>query len=119
MEIQTLLEGEYDERSAVVTIRSGAEAARRGRLRADAVAYAACAYCERNGFKAKVMDTSYAKEAGIKSGHLPGGRAPYAYGRLSGGGRHSPSGTYPPFDKPGPPPDQLRCRGSGAAGRGH
>ena len=66
MEIQTLLDGEYDERSAVVTIRSGAGGV-------DAADFAQMLlrmylrYCERNGFKAKVMDTSYAEEAGIKS----------------------------------------------------
>lgn len=70
MEIQTLLDGEYDERSAVVTIRSGAGGV-------DAADFAQMLlrmylrYCERNGFKAKVMDTSYAEEAGIKSAHLP------------------------------------------------
>ena len=65
MEIQTLLDGEYDERSAVVTIRSGAGGV-------DAADFAQMLlrmylrYCERNGFKAKVMDTSYAEEAGIR-----------------------------------------------------
>ena len=53
MEIQTLLDGEYDERSAVVTIRSGAGGV-------DAADFAQMLlrmylrYCERNGFKAKV-----------------------------------------------------------------
>ena len=81
MEIQTLLDGEYDERSAVVTIRSGAGGV-------DAADFARMLlrmylrYCERNGFKAKVMDTSYAEEAGIKSATFQVD-APYAYGRLS------------------------------------
>ena len=81
MEIQTLLDGEYDERSAVVTIRSGAGGV-------DAADFAQMLlrmylrYCERNGFKAKVMDTSYAEEAGIKSATFQVD-APYAYGRLS------------------------------------
>ena len=66
MEIQTLLDGEYDERSAVVTIRSGAGGV-------DAADFAQMLlrmylrWAERNGYKAKVMDTSYAEEAGIKS----------------------------------------------------
>ena len=117
MEIQTLLDGEYDERSAVVTIRSGAGGV-------DAADFAQMLlrmylrYCERNGFKAKVMDTSYAEEAGIKSATFQVD-APYAYGRLSGEGGDPPSGTYLPVRQPGPPPDQLRRRGSGAAGRGH
>ena len=59
MEIQTLLDGEYDERSAVVTIRSGAGGV-------DAADFAQMLlrmylrWAERNGYKAKVMDTSYA-----------------------------------------------------------
>ena len=64
MEIQTLLDGEYDERSAVVTIRSGAGGV-------DAADFAQMLlrmylryWAERNGYKAKVMDTSYAEEAG-------------------------------------------------------
>ncbi len=66
MEIQTLMDGEYDERSAVVTIRSGAGGV-------DAADFAQMLlrmylrWAERNGYKAKVMDTSYAEEAGIKT----------------------------------------------------
>ena len=87
MEIQTLLDGEYDERSAVVTIRSGAGGV-------DAADFAQMLlrmylrWAERNGYKAKVMDTSYAEEAGIKSATFQVD-APYAYGRLSvEGGTH-------------------------------
>ena len=80
MEIQTLLDGEYDERSAVVTIRSGAG--------------------ERNGFKAKVMDTSYAEEAGIKSATFQVD-APYAYGRLSVEGGTHRLVRISPFDNQG------------------
>ena len=81
MEIQTLLDGEYDERSAVVTIRSGAGGV-------DAADFAQMLlrmylrWSERNGYKAKVMDTSYAEEAGIKSATFQVD-APYAYGRMS------------------------------------
>ena len=81
MEIQTLLDGEYDERSAVVTIRSGAGG-------------------ERNGFKAKVMDTSYAEEAGIKSATFQVD-APYAYGRLSVEGGTHRLVRISPFDNQG------------------
>ena len=87
MEIQTLLDGEYDERSAVVTIRSGAGGV-------DAADFAQVLlrmylrWAERNGYKAKVMDTSYAEEAGIKSATFQVD-APYAYGRMSvEGGTH-------------------------------
>ncbi|KFI69231.1 peptide chain release factor 2 [Bifidobacterium magnum] len=87
MEIQTLMDGEYDERAAVVTIRSGAGGV-------DAADFAQMLlrmyvrWAERNGYKAKVMDTSYAEEAGIKSATFQI-NAPYAYGRLSvEGGTH-------------------------------
>ena len=87
MEIQTLLDGEYDERSAVVTIRSGAGGVVAAEF-AQMLLRMYLRYCERNGFKAKVMDTSYAEEAGIKSATFQVD-APYAYGRLSvEGGTH-------------------------------
>ena len=72
MEIQTLLDGEYDERSAVVTIRSGAGG----------------------------MDTSYAEEAGIKSATFQVD-APYAYGRLSVEGGTHRLVRISPFDNQG------------------
>ena len=115
MEIQTLLDGEYDERSAVVTIRSGAGGV-------DAADFAQMLlrmylrYCERNGFKAKVMDTSYAEEAGIKSATFQVD-APYAYGRLSVEGGTHRLVRISPFDNQGR--RQTSFRGSGAAGRGH
>ena len=84
MEIQTLLDGEYDERSAVVTIRSGAGGV-------DAAG---------NGFKAKMMDTSYAEEAGIKSATFQVD-APYAYGRLSVEGGTHRLVRISPFDNQG------------------
>ena len=115
MEIQTLLDGEYDERSAVVTIRSGAGGV-------DAADFAQMLlrmylrWAERNGYKAKVMDTSYAEEAGIKSATFQVD-APYAYGRLSVEGGTHRLVRISPVRQPGPPSDQLRRRGSGAAGR--
>ncbi|NEG77977.1 peptide chain release factor 2 [Bifidobacterium avesanii] len=99
LEIQTLLDGEYDERSAVVTIRSGAGGV-------DAADFAQMLlrmylrYCERNGFKAKVMDTSYAEEAGIKSATFQVD-APYAYGRLSVEGGTHRLVRISPFDNQG------------------
>ena len=94
-----LLDGEYDERSAVVTIRSGAGGV-------DAADFAQMLlrmylrYCERNGFKAKVMDTSYAEEAGIKSATFQVD-APYAYGRLSVEGGTHRLVRISPFDNQG------------------
>lgn len=81
LEIKTLLSGEYDERDAVVTIRSGAGGV-------DAADFAQMLqrmylrWAERHGYKAKVMDTSYAEEAGLKSTTFQIS-APYAYGTLA------------------------------------
>ena len=99
MEIQTLLDGEYDERSAVVTIRSGAGGV-------DAADFAQMLlrmylrWAERNGFKAKMMDTSYAEEAGVKSATFQVD-APYAYGRLSVEGGTHRLVRISPFDNQG------------------
>ena len=81
LEVQTLLDGEYDERAAVVTIRSGAGGD-------DATDFAEMLmrmylrWAERKGYPVKVMDTSYAEGAGIKSATFEVD-APYAYGTLS------------------------------------
>ncbi|GAA3916274.1 peptide chain release factor 2 [Microbacterium invictum] len=81
LEVQTLLDGEYDDRSAVVTIRSGAGGD-------DATDFAEMLlrmylrWAERHKYAVKVMDTSYAEGAGIKSATFEID-APYAYGTLS------------------------------------
>ncbi len=81
LEVQTLLDGEYDDRSAVVTIRSGAGGD-------DATDFAEMLlrmylrWAERHKYPVKVMDTSYAEGAGIKSTTFEV-EAPYAYGTLS------------------------------------
>ncbi len=81
LEVQTLLDGEYDERGAVVTIRSGAGGD-------DATDFAEMLmrmylrYAERHDYPVKVLDTSYAEGAGIKSATFEID-APYAYGTLS------------------------------------
>jgi peptide chain release factor 2 len=81
LEVQTLLNGEYDEREAVVTIRSGAGGV-------DAADWAQILlrmylrWAERNGFSTQVGDISYAEEAGIKSATFEV-NAPYAFGNLS------------------------------------
>lgn len=99
MEIQTLLDGEYDERAAVVTIRSGAGGV-------DAADFAQMLlrmylrWAERNGFKTKMMDTSYAEEAGIKSATFQVD-AEYAYGRLSVEGGTHRLVRISPFDNQG------------------
>jgi len=81
MEVRTLMAGEWDERNAVVTIRSGAGGD-------DATDFAEMLmrmylrWAERHGYSAKVLDTSYAEGAGIKSATFEV-NAPYAFGTLS------------------------------------
>ncbi|MCX6406606.1 MAG: peptide chain release factor 2 [Propionibacteriales bacterium] len=99
LEVRTLLSGEYDEREALVTIRSGAGGV-------DAADFAMMLqrmymrWAERHGYPVEVYDTSYAEEAGIKSTTFAV-KAPYAYGTLS-----VESGTHrlvriSPFDNQG------------------
>lgn len=99
LEIRTLLDGEYDERHAVVTIRAGA-----GGIDAADFAHMLLRmylrWAEHKGYKAKILDTSYAEGAGIKSATFEV-EAPYAYGTLS-----VESGTHrlvriSPFDNQG------------------
>jgi peptide chain release factor 2 len=81
LEVRTLLAGEYDEREALVTIRSEA-----GGI--DAADFAAMLlrmylrWAERHRYPTEVYDTSYAEEAGIKSATFQV-KAPFAYGTLS------------------------------------
>lgn len=81
LEIQTLLSGEYDSRSAVVTIRSGAGGD-------DATDFAEMLmrmyvrYCEQKNYPVRILDVSHAEGAGIKSATFEVD-APYAYGTLS------------------------------------
>ncbi len=81
LEVRTLLSGEYDERDALVTIRSEA-----GGI--DAADFAAMLlrmytrWAERHNYGYEVYDVSYAEEAGIKSATFAV-RAPFAYGSLS------------------------------------
>ncbi len=81
LEVQTLLNGEYDDRDALITIRSeagGVEAADW----AEMIMRMYLRYCERHSFKVDILETSYAEEAGIKSTTFKVS-APYAYGTLS------------------------------------
>lgn len=81
LEVRTLLSGEYDEREALVTIRSGAGGV-------DAADFALMLqrmyirWAERHKYPVEIYDTSYAEEAGLKSTTFAI-RAPYAYGTLS------------------------------------
>jgi len=81
LEVRTLLSGEYDEREAVVNIRSGAGGV-------DAADWAEMLmrmyirWAEQHNYPVEVFDTSYAEEAGIKSATFVV-HAPFAYGTLS------------------------------------
>ncbi|GAA4186037.1 peptide chain release factor 2 [Gryllotalpicola kribbensis] len=81
LEVQTLLDGEYDALPAVVTIRSGAGGVDAADF-AEMLLRMYLRYCERQGWPTKVLDTSYAEEAGIKSVTFQVD-APYAFGILS------------------------------------
>jgi peptide chain release factor 2 len=81
MEVRTLLSGEYDEREALLNIRSGAGGV-------DAADWAEMLmrmyirWAEKHNYSVEVFDTSYAEEAGIKSATFAV-HAPFAYGTLS------------------------------------
>jgi peptide chain release factor 2 len=81
MEVRTLLSGEYDEREALLNIRSGAGGV-------DAADWAEMLmrmyirWAEQHKYAVEVFDTSYAEEAGIKSATFAV-HAPYGYGTLS------------------------------------
>jgi peptide chain release factor 2 len=81
MEVRTLLSGEYDEREALLNIRSGAGGV-------DAADWAEMLmrmyirWAEKHHYPVEVFDTSYAEEAGIKSATFTV-HAPFAYGTLS------------------------------------
>jgi peptide chain release factor 2 len=81
LEVQTLLDGEYDERPAVVTIRAGAGGVDAADF-AEMLLRMYLRWAEQHGYPVKVMDTSYAEEAGIKSATFEVD-APYAFGTLS------------------------------------
>lgn len=99
IEIKTLLDGEYDERHAVVTIRAGVGGVDAADF-AEMLLRMYLRWAERHGHKTKVMNSSYATEAGLKSVTFEV-QAPYAYGTLS-----VESGTHrlvriSPFDNQG------------------
>jgi len=80
-EVRTLLSGEYDEREAMVTIRSEAGGVDAADF-AEMLLRMYLRWSERHGYNTEVYDTSYAEEAGIKSATFQV-KAPYAYGTLS------------------------------------
>nr|WP_207623310.1 peptide chain release factor 2 [Dermacoccus nishinomiyaensis] len=81
LEVRTLLNGEFDEREAVVTIRAGAGGVDAADF-AEMLMRMYLRWAERHGYPTKVMDTSYAEEAGLKSVTFEV-NVPYAFGNLS------------------------------------
>jgi len=81
LEIQTLLDGEYDARPAVITIRAGAGGVDAADF-AEMLMRMYLRWAEKHKYPVTVMDTSYAEEAGIKSATFEVD-APYAFGTLS------------------------------------
>lgn len=81
LEIETLLNGEYDHRNALVTIRSEAGGVDASDW-AEMVMRMYLRYCEKKEYQVQILDTSYGEEAGIKSVTFKV-EGPYAYGSLS------------------------------------
>jgi peptide chain release factor 2 len=99
LEVRTLLSGEYDERDALLTIRSGAGGVDAADF-AEMLMRMYIRWAERHKYPVEIYDTSYAEEAGLKSATFAI-KAPYAYGTLS-----VESGTHrlvriSPFDNQG------------------
>jgi peptide chain release factor 2 len=81
LEVRTLLSGEFDERDALVSIRSGAGGVDAADF-AEMLQRMYTRWAERHQYGVEVYDVSYAEEAGIKSTTFAI-KAPYAYGTLS------------------------------------
>ena len=99
LEVRTLLNGEYDSREAVVTIRAGAGGVDAADF-AEMLMRMYLRWAERHGYPTKVMDTSYAEEAGLKSATFEV-NVPYAYGNLSVEGGTHRLVRISPFDNQG------------------
>jgi len=81
LEVRTLLNGEYDEREAVITIRSGAGGVDAADF-AEMLMRMYLRWADRHGYPTEILDTSYAEEAGLKSATFEV-KVPYAYGNLA------------------------------------
>ncbi|MGO1522571.1 MAG: peptide chain release factor 2 [Nesterenkonia sp.] len=81
LEIVTLMSGEYDELDAVVTIRAGAGGVDAADF-AEMLLRMYTRWAANRQWDVKVLDTSYAEEAGVKSATFEV-KAPYAFGTLS------------------------------------
>ncbi|GCD90971.1 peptide chain release factor 2 [Nocardioides sp. LS1] len=81
LEIRTLLNGEYDAREALVSIRAGAGGVDAADF-AETLMRMYVRWAEQHKYPVEVFETSYAEEAGLKSATFAI-HAPYAYGTLS------------------------------------
>ncbi|WP_279403293.1 peptide chain release factor 2 [Arthrobacter sp. JCM 19049] len=81
LEVVTLLNGEFDSRGAVITIRAGAGGVDAADF-AEMLLRMYTRWAEKRGYSARIMDTSYAEEAGLKSATFEIDGA-YAFGTLS------------------------------------
>ena len=81
LEVQTLLNGEFDARPAVITIRAGAGGVDAADF-AEMLMRMYLRWAEQHNYSTTVLDTSYAEEAGIKSATFEVD-GPYAFGTLS------------------------------------
>lgn len=81
LEVQTLLNGEWDALPAVITIRAGAGGVDAADF-AEMLQRMYLRWAEHHGHTTRVLDTSYAEEAGIKSTTIEVD-GPYAFGTLS------------------------------------
>ncbi len=81
LEVHTLLNGEFDERPAVVTIRSGAGGVDAADF-AEMLLRMYLRWAEQHNYPVQVLDVGYAEEAGIKSATFQVD-SPYAFGTLS------------------------------------
>ncbi len=81
MEVQTLLDGEYDALPAIITIRAGAGGVDAADF-ADMLLRMYVRWAEQHKYGVQVLDVSYAEEAGIKSAIIEID-APFAFGVLS------------------------------------
>ncbi|MDF9714749.1 peptide chain release factor 2 [Nocardioides sp. ChNu-153] len=99
LEVRTLLNGEYDAREALVTIRAGAGGVDAADF-AEMLLRMYSRWAEHHNYPVEVFETSYAEEAGLKSATFAI-HGPYTYGTLS-----VESGTHrlvriSPFDNQG------------------
>jgi len=81
LEVRTLLNGEYDAREALVTIRAGAGGVDAADF-AEMLLRMYTRWAEQHSYPVEVFDTSYAEEAGLKSATFAVHGA-YTYGTLS------------------------------------